>query len=96
MLDVEGQSKGGVRAEQFLYFPPFLGWAGSGVSQPDEVTFRVLVRGYGECEPPRWLAISSLLQVMDRKYGIQPSALLYNALLEICARTRDQVIRTLF
>eukprot|EP00884_Botryococcus_braunii_P000298 jgi/Botrbrau1/10269/Bobra.0140s0022.1 len=63
---------------------------GTGVSEPDEVTFRVLVRGYGDCEPPRWLAISTLLQQMDKKYSIKPSILVYNALLEICARTRDQ------
>jgi hypothetical protein len=61
------------------------------VSEPDEVTFRVLVRAYGQCEPPRWRAISDLLQEMDVKYSIKPSVLLYNDLLEICARTRDQV-----
>lgn len=41
--------------------------------QPDDVTFSILVKGYGECNPPRWLAISSLLNLMDNKYNMQPS-----------------------
>lgn len=41
--------------------------------EPDDVTFSVLVRGYGEREPPQWLAISGLLSMMSRKYEVQPS-----------------------
>ena len=41
--------------------------------EPDDVTFSVLVRGYGETEPPQWLAISGLLSMMSRKYEVQPS-----------------------
>jgi hypothetical protein len=37
------------------------------------VTFSVLVRGYGESEPPQWLAISGLLALMSRKYDVAPS-----------------------
>ena len=37
------------------------------------MTFSVLVRGYGETEPPQWLAISGLLSMMSRKYEVQPS-----------------------
>jgi hypothetical protein len=40
--------------------------------EPDDVTFSVLVRGYGETEPPQWLAISGLLSMMSRKYEVQP------------------------
>ncbi|CAK0784238.1 hypothetical protein CVIRNUC_007442 [Coccomyxa viridis] len=57
--------------------------------EPDDVTFSVLVRGYGETEPPQWLAISGLLSMMSRKYEVQPSTATFNALLEICARTKD-------
>ncbi len=41
--------------------------------EPDDVTFSVLIRGYGEAEPPQWLAISGLLSMMSRKYEVQPS-----------------------
>ena len=41
--------------------------------EPDDVTFSVLVRGYGETEPPQWLAISGLLSMMSRKYEVQPN-----------------------
>ena len=41
--------------------------------EPDDVTFSVLVRGYGESEPPQWLAISGLLSLMSRKYDVKPS-----------------------
>ena len=41
--------------------------------EPDDVTFSVLVRGYGESEPPQWLAISGLLSQMSRKYEVKPS-----------------------
>lgn len=41
--------------------------------EPDDVTFSVLVRGYGETEPPQWLAISGLLSMMSKKYEVQPS-----------------------
>ncbi|KAK9811318.1 hypothetical protein WJX72_001693 [[Myrmecia] bisecta] len=58
--------------------------------QPDDVTFAVLARGYGECIPPRWVAISGLLNLMDSKYHIKPGAVVYNALLEICAKTKDE------
>lgn len=40
---------------------------------PDDVTFSVLVRGYGECEPVQWTAISGLLSLMERKYSQPPS-----------------------
>ena len=37
------------------------------------MTFSVLVRGYGECEPVQWSAISGLLSLMERKYSRPPS-----------------------
>ncbi len=37
------------------------------------MTFAVLVRGYGEAEPPQWLAISGLLSKMQSKFNLKPS-----------------------
>jgi hypothetical protein len=45
-----------------------------GLLSPDEVVFAVLLRGYGVAsEPPQWNEISTTLQQMERKNGIQPS-----------------------
>ena len=41
--------------------------------QPDDVTFSVLMRGYGETNPPSWVLISGLLNMMDKKFGMKPS-----------------------
>jgi hypothetical protein len=41
--------------------------------EPDDVTFAVLVRGYGETEPPQWLAISGLLSKMQSKFNLKPN-----------------------
>ncbi|EIE21165.1 hypothetical protein COCSUDRAFT_57081 [Coccomyxa subellipsoidea C-169] len=57
--------------------------------EPDDVTFAVLVRGYGEAEPPQWLAISGLLSKMQSKFNLKPSTATFNVLLEVCARTKD-------
>ncbi|PNW88876.1 hypothetical protein CHLRE_01g048750v5 [Chlamydomonas reinhardtii] len=57
--------------------------------QPDEVTFSVLLRGYGATTPPDWPRIDSTLTTMRVKYGIEPTALSFNALLEVCCRTSD-------
>lgn len=62
----------------------------SGMLAPDEVTFSVMVRGYGDQEPPRWTAISNALSTMERDFGITPSVVTFNALLEVCSRTNDQ------
>jgi len=58
---------------------------------PDEVTFSVIVRGYGDQQPPRWTAISNALTAMEREHGITPTVLTFNALLEVCSRTNDEV-----
>lgn len=58
--------------------------------QPDDITFSILLKGFGSCAPPRWVAISSLLSTMEQKYKLQPSTAVYNCLLEICARTNDE------
>lgn len=58
--------------------------------QPDEITFSVMLRGYGDVNPPRWTAISSTLASMERDYGIMPTTATYNALLEVAARTNDE------
>ena len=42
--------------------------------QPDEVTFTVLLRGYGALDPPDWVKIDTTLTTMRMKYGIQPTA----------------------
>ena len=41
--------------------------------RPDDVTFAVLVRGYGEAVPPQWTAISGLLGMMDSRFQLKPS-----------------------
>jgi hypothetical protein len=63
---------------------------GSSLLVPDEVTFSVMVRGYGDQTPPRWTAISNTLALMERDYSIAPSAAVFNALLEVAARTNDE------
>ena len=62
----------------------------NGLLQPDEVTFAVMVRGYGDQEPPRWTAISNVIATMEKEFGIVPSTLTYNALLEVCSKTNDE------
>lgn len=57
--------------------------------RPDEVTFAVLLRGYGGKSPPQWGAIDSTLTRMRSTFGMEPSAVAYNALLEVCVRTED-------
>eukprot|EP00468_Gymnochlora_sp_CCMP2014_P002717 CAMPEP_0167747674 /NCGR_PEP_ID=MMETSP0110_2-20121227/4413_1 /TAXON_ID=629695 /ORGANISM="Gymnochlora sp., Strain CCMP2014" /LENGTH=213 /DNA_ID=CAMNT_0007632603 /DNA_START=88 /DNA_END=729 /DNA_ORIENTATION=+ len=57
--------------------------------EPDEVTFRILVDGYGRMDPPDWAKISRLLNLMEMTYDVKPSTMTYNGLLTICARTKD-------
>ncbi|KAG7669851.1 hypothetical protein Ndes2526B_g06209 [Nannochloris sp. 'desiccata'] len=61
----------------------------NGLLSPDEVTFAVMLRGYGSQEPPRWTAISNAIATMEKDFGISASTLTYNALLDICSRTND-------
>ncbi|GFR48255.1 hypothetical protein Agub_g10120 [Astrephomene gubernaculifera] len=56
---------------------------------PDEVSFAVLLRGYGALDPPDWPRIDATLTTMRMKHGIEPSAVSFNALLEVCCRTSD-------
>ncbi|KXZ55042.1 hypothetical protein GPECTOR_3g201 [Gonium pectorale] len=56
---------------------------------PDEVSFAVLLRGYGALNPPDWQRIDTTLTTMRVKYGIEPTAVSFNALLEVCCRTSD-------
>jgi hypothetical protein len=42
--------------------------------QPDEVTFAVLLRGYGSQSPPSWQSIDTVLTTMKNTYGIEPTA----------------------
>ena len=57
--------------------------------KPDEVSFAVLLRGYGSRNPPDWSRIDATLTTMRNKFGIPPTATSYNPLLEICCRTND-------
>ena len=41
--------------------------------EPDDVTFSVMMRGYGDSDPPQWTAISALLGVMQSRYQMKPS-----------------------
>jgi pentatricopeptide repeat protein len=56
--------------------------------QPDEVSFAVLLRGYGSKTPPDWVKIDKTLSAMKAK-EVDPTATSFNALLEICVRTND-------
>lgn len=49
----------------------FLTAAGA-LLEPDDITFSTLVRGYGEAEPPQWAGISSVLGVMQQRFGMRP------------------------
>jgi hypothetical protein len=40
---------------------------------PDDVTFAVMIRGYGSSEPPKWTAISTTLNLMEGQYSRRPS-----------------------
>jgi hypothetical protein len=42
--------------------------------QPDEITFAVMLRGYGSQSPPDWQKIDSVLTQMKMSYGLEPSA----------------------
>ena len=63
----------------------------NGLLVPDEVTFAVMVRGYGDDVPPRWTAIAQAVQSMEREFEIKPTVRIFNALLEVCSRTNDEV-----
>ncbi len=41
--------------------------------KPDEVTFAVMLRGYGAQDPPAWQQIDATLTRMKVDYGIDPS-----------------------
>ena len=57
---------------------------------PDEVLFSVLIRAHGAAAGgPPWGDISSLLGRMKHTWGLPPSTVTYNTLLEICAATND-------
>ncbi|MEW5302614.1 MAG: hypothetical protein WDW38_008014 [Sanguina aurantia] len=56
---------------------------------PDEVSFVVLLRGYGGKTPPEWSKVDSTLTIMETQFGVVPTAISFNALLEICCRTND-------
>ena len=57
---------------------------------PDEVAFSVMIRGYGEEYPPQWTSIASILSTMEQTYGIEPTVLTFNTLLEVCSKTNDE------
>ncbi len=41
---------------------------------PDEVTFAVLLRGYGAAKPPGWTQIDAVLTRMRQDYAVVPTA----------------------
>ncbi|KAL6756025.1 hypothetical protein V8C86DRAFT_2659331 [Haematococcus lacustris] len=57
--------------------------------QPDEITFAVLLRGYGFRKPADWVKMDSVLTTMRTKYNMEPTAISYNVLLSVCVRTND-------
>ncbi|KAK9818525.1 hypothetical protein WJX74_009029 [Apatococcus lobatus] len=58
--------------------------------EPDEITFAILLRGYGNQKPPAWSQITRLMGLMVSEHGCPPDIATFNVLLEICARTKDQ------
>lgn len=57
--------------------------------QPDEVTYSVLIKGYGQdFRSPKWGKIRQMLQTMEVE-GIELTTCTYNSLLEICAASND-------
>lgn len=56
---------------------------------PDEIVFAVLVRGYGAQSPPDWVKMDAVMTRMKNEYALEPSATIFNALLEVCVRTSD-------
>ena len=64
-LEVWGQQPAGNAKDHLNNAGEFL--------QPDDVTFSVLMRGYGEMNPPSWVLISGLLKMMDKKFSMKPS-----------------------
>jgi pentatricopeptide repeat protein len=56
---------------------------------PDELLFTVLLRAHGAKSPVQWGDVSALLGTMKHTWGISPSTLTYNVLLEVCAATND-------
>ncbi|CAD7701318.1 unnamed protein product, partial [Ostreobium quekettii] len=57
--------------------------------EPDDVTFCVMIRGFGECNPPQWAAIKGALYSMKEDFGIRPTTRVYNTILEVCTRQGD-------
>ena len=57
--------------------------------QPDEVTYSVLIKGYGQDRAhPKWNKIKQILQAMEQT-GITLTTCTYNSLLEVCASSND-------
>ena len=61
----------------------------AGVVVPDELLFSVLLRAHGAKSPPLWSDMSKLLGQMKHTFGVSPTAITYNVLLEVCAVTND-------
>ena len=40
--------------------------------EPDEITFAILLRGYGNQKPPSWSQITGLMNLMVSRYNCQP------------------------
>ncbi|GBF93188.1 hypothetical protein Rsub_05920 [Raphidocelis subcapitata] len=57
--------------------------------RPDEVAFAVLLRGYGARRPPAWGDMDATLTRMRARFGLEPTAVSYNALLDVCVASDD-------
>lgn len=42
--------------------------------QPDEITFAVMLRGFGNQTPADWQKVDSVLTQMRMTYGVEPTA----------------------
>ncbi len=43
-----------------------------GTLEPDEITFAILLRGYGNQKPPAWPQITRLMTLMVSEHNYQP------------------------
>lgn len=57
--------------------------------KPDAIVVGVMLRAYGQRNPPQWSKIQQLLSRMEAEFGLQPSAAIFNELVDICARDNE-------
>lgn len=41
--------------------------------EPDDITYCVMIRGFGDRSPPEWAAIKGALIGMEEDFGLRPT-----------------------